>query len=136
MIQIAHAMPIIAALQNSSGVWGRFDGQHASSGNYDLVILAIAAIALIAAIAWQFVPHRRQREFRLNSSVRLFGELCRAHQLDRSQCRLLKQLAAARGITNQALLFVEPEQFDIATLSPRLKAAADEVRQLRHQLFD
>jgi hypothetical protein len=93
-------------------------------------------VLLIAALAWQFVPSRRRREFQCNSPARLFGELCRSHHVDRSTRRLLKQLAVVRGLNDPSVLFVEPDCFDVTSLPSSLTGSAAELRRLRHKLFD
>jgi hypothetical protein len=128
-------MYLLATLHDS-GVWGRFDHQRPTFGTLELVILGIAGLLPVIAVMWQLVVRRGEREFRSASTARLFGELCRAHQLGRSSRRLLKRLAVMRGLNTPAMLFIEPDHFDLTTLSPDLKPLAAELRQLRHRLFD
>ncbi len=128
---------LFATLQDTNGIWGRFDNQRPSFGTHEIImVVAVVALLLIATLIWQLFTRRRQRDFSRNSTLRLFGELCRAHRLDRPSRRLLKRLAAARGLKNSTELFVEPEHFDMTSLPPALKTSASELRQLRHKLFD
>jgi hypothetical protein len=127
---------LLATREESFRVWGRFDHQRPGVGPFELIILSAVALLLAGTLIWQIVARRRQREFASNNPTRLFGELCRAHRLDRSNRRLLKQLAAAHGIKSAALLFVEPDYFDMTNVPPALKSLAGELRQLRHKLFD
>ena len=131
-----HWMQLIAKHQESAGVWGRFDHQRADVGKIELILLIAVTLLLAGTLIWQRISRRHQREFVCNSTSRLFSELCRAHRLDRSNRRLLKQLATALGLKYAALLFVEPEGFDMTSLPPALKSSASEIRQLRHRLFD
>jgi hypothetical protein len=88
-------------------------------------------------IAYSYWRSRRQKlEFLHNSAPRLFNEFARAHRLNRANRRVLKKLAAANGVEHAAALFVEPVYFDSNELPPALAAATDEIRQLRHELFD
>ena len=105
-------------------------------GPYELLILSSVTVLVVIAMVWRKSSRRRRRDFDYNSPPRLFSELCRAHQLTRSNRRLLKQLAAARNLKSAATLFVEPEYFDLTILPPALKPSAQELRQLRHRLFD
>lgn len=130
-----HWMQLIATRQDSAGVWGRFDNQRPEFGIHEMIILGSVALLLAGTLVWQAMKRRRQREFWFNSASRLFGELCRSHHLDRSSRRLLKHLAAARGLKNATELFVEPEYFDMTSLPLALKPSASELRQLRHTLF-
>jgi hypothetical protein len=127
---------VVFAARQEIGVWGRFDHQRPGIGTSELVVIAFVVVLLAGSLAWQMLKRRYQREFLYDSASRLFGELCHAHQLDRSARRLLKRLAAARGIKNLTELFVEPHYFDAATLPSSLKPSAGALRQLRHKLFD
>lgn len=128
---------LLASRQESVTVWGRFDHHRGPAfGTVELVLLGGVTLLLTCTLAWQLITRRPQREFRFNSPTRLFTELCRAHRLDRTNRRLLKQLAAERGLKNAALLFVEPEHFDLTNLPADLKSSAAELRHLKHKLFD
>ena len=120
-----------------SGVWGRFDHGRASFGRTELILVAGATV--LVASTWLFsnwITRRRNATFTSNSAPKLFRELCRAHRLPRADRRLLKKLAAARGIENAAELYVEPEHLEAAKLPPTLKSSAQDLRELRHRLFD
>lgn len=136
MIVVAmHLVPFTATLDQAGGVWGRFDHQRPVFGAHELIILVSVAALLAGALFWEAIKRRREREFWFNSNSRLFAEMCHAHRLDRSSRRLLKQLAASRGLKNPAELFVEPDHFDTTNLPLELKPRAPGVRQLRHELF-
>jgi hypothetical protein len=126
----------LLAVRQEQDVWGRFDHQRPGIGTSELCVIAFVVVMLAGSLAWQILKRRYQREFLYDSAAKLFSELCRAHQLDRASRRLLKQLAAARGLKNLTELFVEPNNFDAATLPPVLKSSAASLRQLRHRLFD
>jgi hypothetical protein len=132
---IKHCALLLAARQES-GVWGRFDHQRPGVGTSELIVIAFVVVLLAGSLAWQMLKRRYEREFLCDSASRLFGELCHAHQLDRSARRLLKRLAAARGLKNLTELFVEPHYFDAATLPSSLKPSAGALRHLRYKLFD
>jgi hypothetical protein len=137
MIHSAAICPqLLATWQESTGIWGRFDGQPATFSTFELVVLSAVALLLIGTLGWQLLPSRRRRDFRLNSPTRLFGELCRAHHLDRATRRLLKRLAAARGLKSPNVLFVEPDYFDVTNIPAALTVSTVELRRLRHKLFD
>jgi hypothetical protein len=121
------------ATLDSDGIGGHFDRL---PNMYELLILGSVTLLVVITIAWQAIARRRKRDFDFNRPPRLFADLCRAHKLNRSDRRLLKLLAAARGLKIAATLFVEPDYFDTADLQPSLKPAANDLRQLRHKLFD
>ena len=123
------------AAQDYSDEWGRL-ARLFSFVSYEVLILASVTLLVIITIVWQTISRRRRRDFAYDSPPRLFADLCRAHKLNWSNRRLLKHLAAARGLKCPATLFVEPEHFDMTNVPPALKPSAGELRQLRHKLFD
>ena len=134
---ITNSLCLFATQPDSYRVWGRFDHQRPTFGPTEWMIVGgLAAFVAAAAVLSYWLSKRRQNDFWHDSSSRLFHELCRAHRLDLANRRLMKNLAAARGIDNVAALFVEPDHFDTTNLPPALKSSASELRQLRHKLFE
>lgn len=131
---IANRIHMLAA-QDYSREWDRL-GQLLNVGLYEVLIVASVTLLVIVAIVWQTISRRRRRDFDYDRPQRLFADLCRAHKLNWSNRRLLKHLAAARGLKCLSTLFVEPEYFDMTNVPPALKTSAGELRQLRHILFD
>ena len=131
---IASRIQLLAA-QNYSHEWDRL-GHLLNVGLYEVLIVAAVTLLVIVTIVWQTISRRRRRDFDYDSPQRLFADLCRAHKLNWSNRRLLKQLAAARGLKCPSTLFVEPEYFDMTNVPCALKPSAGELRQLRHKLFD
>lgn len=125
----------LLAAQDYSREWERL-GRLFNSGPYEVMILAAVTLLVIVAITWQTLSKRRRRDFEYDRPPRLFADLCKAHKLNRPNRKLLKQLAAARGLKLPAALFVEPEYFDMANLPAALQPSAKELRKLRHKLFD
>ena len=129
---------VLASWDDTTSVWGRFDGQHGGPlfGAREFTILSgVIAVAAVTFL-WQWIDRRRPQDFRCNRPSRLFDELCKAHRLDRSSRRVLKQLAACRGLTDAGVLFIEPDHFDTSRIPAELTTSAKQIRQLRHQLFD
>ena len=132
--EIANRIPVLAA-QNYSQEWDRL-GQLLDVGLNEVLIVASVTLLVIVAIVWQTISRQRRRDFDYDRPQRLFADLCRAHRLSWSNRRLLKHLAAARGLKCPSTLFVEPEYFDATNVPLTLKRSAVELRQLRHKLFD
>jgi hypothetical protein len=130
-------LPILLAFgRDLPRVWGRFDHQRPADGITQLlVIVGLAVLAVLVVIVWLRATRRPRRQFVSNSQARLFRELCQAHDLGYSHRRLLKRLAAARGVAVPAMLFVDPKHFDTANLPASLDASANEVRRLRALIF-
>ena len=125
----------LLAVQDYSGEWERL-GRLLDFGPYELLILVAVTLLVIVTIVWQIISRRRRRDFDYDRPPRLFADLCRAHKLNWSNRRLLKHLAAARGLKCPSTLFVEPEYFDMTNVPVALKPSAGELRQLRHKLFE
>jgi len=130
-------MTLVAVKADSGIVWGRFDRQRPRFGNAELaVIIGATSLLIITMLVSYFRSRRRKLQFLRNSSSHLFNELSAAHGLSRSNRRLIKRLAAARGQKNAAALFVEPDYFEPTKLSASEKISPDALRQLRHELFE
>jgi hypothetical protein len=138
MIQNASSsVSLLAASQEMHRVWGRFDHANPADGTSQLLIVAgIAAIVALSFLIWIRSARRPARVFISNGPAKLFRELCRAHGLGYRSRRLLKRLASARNVASPALLFVEPEHFEPSALPASFQSSAQELRQLRAQLFD
>jgi hypothetical protein len=130
-------LTLLAENPDDFRVWGRFDNQRPGFGTAEWSVLIGALSLLLAIVVTSYVLAKRKRsEFLHNSPKRLFHDLCRAHRLHIRNRRLLKKLAAARGVENAAELFVDPKYFDAADLPQGLQSTAAELRQLRHALFN
>jgi hypothetical protein len=135
---LSNSVALLAQSPDDYRVWGRFDNQPVTNGIPQwMIIFGVTAILLAAIALFQSVRTlRSRREFWCSSPKRLFQDLCRAHRLKPSSRRLLKKMAAARGLEHAAELFVEPTHFDEANLPAPIQTLARDVRQLRHTLFD
>jgi hypothetical protein len=138
MTQLANPWLILLASQEEMHrVWGRFDNERPGiTASQWIIVIGVVAIALLAGMVWQVARRRTTRTFSSDSSAKLFRELCAAHALRRASRRLLKRLAEARGLTNPAMLFVEPQHFEAKSLPAELKSSAKELRQISEMLFD
>jgi hypothetical protein len=134
-LQFAPLIAMLRTRQEDFRVWGRFD-HGKSSGTEELIVLAgLTALLLLLAMASRIYLQRSRRTFAFDNSSRLFRELAAAHGFNRAGRRLLHRLAAARGVANPTLLFIEPQHFDAQSLPAELKDSAAELRRLRAKLF-
>ena len=137
MIRALVSTAALFAAQGWGGDLGEFKFKGLPDvGPYELIILTSVTLLVVGTIIWHTISRRRRRDFDYNSPPRLFSELCRAHKLTWSNRRLLKHLAAVRDLKCASSLFVEPDYFDLTNLPTALKPSAQELRQLRHKLFD
>jgi len=99
----------------------------------------IVAGVIIGVCLTLFLVGRYYRRFErlksYDSPPELFRELCRVHQLDWSSRRLLQRLAAEWEMTSPALLFVEPERFNVVRLPMEWHEETDRLEKLRAKLF-
>jgi hypothetical protein len=129
-------MTLLAVDEEAYRVWGRFDHGEATFGaTHWLILSGVIAMLVLAATVSRIRARQVGRTFTSENPARLFRDLCAAHGLRRSERRLLQQLATARGVTNAAMLFLEPRYFDMKNLPAELKESAAELKSLRYQLF-
>jgi hypothetical protein len=136
MIDNGMLMTLLAMRKASGGVWGRFDHGRPGVGVAEWAIIIGATVLLVLVMfvsSWR--AKRQKAQFLHDSKARMFGELADAHRLNRANRRLLKKLAAGKGVGNASTLFVEPDYFELEKLPQALKDSARDCRQLRHELF-
>jgi hypothetical protein len=99
-------------------------------------------LLLLVGLFWslnalsRFLARRDKRQRPLYNSPRaLFRTLCRVHKIDRPGRRLLKRLAAHRGLTYPAQIFLEPDAFNPAAMPAALQACAAQLTALQRTLF-
>jgi hypothetical protein len=100
------------------------------------MLLVLTAIFVIVLVLWLLVRFfQREGEGAYRSPWRLFIELCRAHQLRWSEGWLLWRLAQSQQLSQPAIVFVEPECFNAASLPPNLQRKQERLSALRKKLF-
>lgn len=127
---------IFAQISRFDGLRDRFSGPRSRFKTED----AITAVAVMVGIAvvlylvnrWH---SRRSGKQSYNSPSAMFRELCEAHNLDRKTRQLLQQVARWQGLSQPARLFLEPERYELANLSPELARHSAELFELRSKLF-
>lgn len=101
------------------------------------LLTGVLFLASFAALVWLMARLARRHDKRgsYNNPGALFRSLCKLHQLDRTQRKLLTRLAQARRLEQPAALFLEPLHFETEDLSPPWQAQAATLRGLRCVLF-
>jgi hypothetical protein len=113
-----------------------FNGVYFQSNTEEVwAIFVVMGVLVTSVVLWQLVTSRAFGRLPSNSARGLFRELCRAHGLDRSGRRLLKRLAAARGVAPPALIFVQPQCFAVSGLPDDLNDQAEAIATLEQRLF-
>jgi hypothetical protein len=102
------------------------------------VLWICGAVVVVAFVAWLVVRsflwlHRRYR--RLNRWA-LFGELCRAHALNRGARRIVRQVAERGGLAHPALVFADPRCWDTESLASDPTIDLERAKELSARLFD
>jgi hypothetical protein len=101
----------------------------------DLIAWIIVATLVIAALIFLArVIARREKQI-FSSPRALFRELCKAHNLDLANRRLLRRIARAAGLRQPARLFLEPQRFEPTTLPQALRSQWPAIEALRAKLF-
>lgn len=111
-----------------------FEGRRFDFGDVLTAVLILGGIGL-AVWVLSYLLSLRERRRGYSSPLGLFLSLCKAHRLRWSQRWLLWRLARSQRLRDPALLFVEPERFQPASLGPTLRSRSDELAQLRGRLF-
>ena len=115
-----------------SGVRGR-RAQFDSGDLFTMVV--VLAVFVVGLVVHSKLMSRQERRRSFTSPGELFRALVKAHGLDRSSRRLLRQIASYQRLAEPARLFLEPERFEPANLSVPLRARAAVVAALRDRLF-
>ncbi len=97
------------------------------------VVVFVSFVALLLLLFKIFSPPEKSRG--LNSPLRLFWDLCRAHKLKLSQCWLLWKISRALEMKDPALLFVEPELIDPDLLGKAFTSKTNEIKSLHDRIF-
>jgi hypothetical protein len=102
----------------------------------DLVLwLSILGLIVVVVFTLSNVVKWYERRRNASSPMRLFLSLCRAHRLRWRQRWLLWQLARAQRLKEPALLFLEPQRFELPLLPVTLQAKKEPLREIRRLLF-
>lgn len=108
------------------------------SGGLTIPNMVFILIVLVVAVGslWLLSRFLKQRDGRgYNSPRKLFRELCKAHSLDRNDCRLLKRLARGHKLKQPSLLFLEPDRFDSGPVKSDLAPLRAEFQRIRDSIF-
>jgi hypothetical protein len=98
-----------------------------------VVALGLATVLLVGWIASKVLKAGERQG--INDPRRMLRELFKAHQLPRSQQRLLKRIIKAYRLEPPARLLVEPERFDVAAQDPAFQSQRGRILTLKQRLF-
>jgi hypothetical protein len=103
-------------------------------------ILAFAAIGIaLALIVYGVYQFAQGRHISVRSPERLFREICKLHNLDAREERLIRLLAGIREATNPCELLIEPTRFEsaVAGIQDKLnRTQLEQLKNLKRRLFD
>ena len=103
-------------------------------GDLWLALAAFGGLAVLLIVLAKLFPSNEKTKT-INSPLRLFWALCRAHRLKLSQRWLLWRIARDYELKDPALLFVEPELLDVDMLDAGLAGRAAAIKSLHERLF-
>jgi hypothetical protein len=123
------------ARSNFDAMSSGFRGRRAELTWDDLIWTV--AVVIVAAIGLWILTRlaRRGTATSFTGPQRLFWALCRAHRLDWSSRRLLRQIARWQRLKQPAHLFLEPHRFAAVNLSPPLLRKQTRIKALQRKLF-
>lgn len=129
-------LALLADMDRLRSMGNQFRGRRARIEAADVWTgIAILAAFILAVWVLTWFVARRERKAAYNSPRKLFNLLCKQHEVGRAGRRLLKQLARWHGLASPAQLFLNPDYFDPASLSPYLRAHAADFEALKERLF-
>lgn len=99
-----------------------------------LTLAAFGGLAILLFVLAKLFPSDGKARA-INSPLRLFWALCRAHRLKLPQCWLLWRIARKYKLKDPALLFVEPELFDADMLGAGSAGKVAAIKSLHERLF-
>jgi len=118
----------------SQGLSSEFRERQVTAGDVVIALLILAGIAVAVWFLSRLLPLGGQRRAR-SSPGRLFLSLCTAHRLRWREYWWLWRLARSQRLRDPARLFLEPERWEAAGLSPALRVHASQLTRLRERLF-
>lgn len=99
------------------------------------LLIVLAAMLLLACLAWGFSYWQKRRALRVMDSPRaLFKELCAAHGLHRADRELLYEIAQWHAVADPVQLFFEPQRFQPKEMHEALDCEL-EAEELQTRLF-
>lgn len=130
------ARSVVLAEQGRFVDMGRRFRQGGATLDAQSVAFVLLVCALVALAVWGLARYFAFRERQgYNSDRGLFRELCRAHELNSSSCRLLWQLARFQRLARPADLFIDPRRFETQQLPGPLAKRKDDIARLRDRVF-
>ncbi len=120
--------------------WERLgDGLHRSRGRVDLIEMLpyVIGVAVVVAIVFAVAKYIKYNDLSkpCDDPQKLFREISKAHGLDRSSQRVLRQLADALGYLQPAEVFITPSAFEANQLPEELRDEEARICELRELLF-
>ena len=136
MINLFDGLPALLAAGGRFQAMGRRFRADAGQHNYNSLFSFLMLIACATLVIWGLTRLVQWTEKHGKNSPRaLFRELCRVHRIGWSERRMIKDLAEWQHLDQSAQVFLEPERFDAALLSPGLAEHRESLEALRDKIF-
>jgi hypothetical protein len=136
MIDAPRVLMLLAERNTFRDMGGGFRDKRENFDPSDLLIwlgIGVGVLVVMAIVA--HIMARRDKGELFNSPWSLFRALCHAHGLNRSERRLLRQIARYQRLGQPAQLFLEPECYNPVNLSPALRWQQAAIDRLRDQIL-
>lgn len=121
-----------------SEIGGYVRGEDKGDEWVPILIFAVTGVVL-ALIVYGVYQFTEGRHISVRSPEKLFREICKLHNLDAKEERLLRLLAGIRQTTNPCELLIEPARFESAltAIQDKLKRPQlEQLRKLKTRLFE
>lgn len=130
--ELATLASLLAQMDRFRNMGGNFRGEGAAVSPSELLALVAIVLLIVAGVVALYLSlDGRDRPRKWNSPAGLLRELCRVHDLHRSERRLLERAAARQAPADPGRLFVCPDLLDAALA----EAPAPQAAALRAKLF-
>ena len=101
-----------------------------------MMVWLLVAGGIIAVVCGVLLLYTKMaHKWRTDSHRGLFWSLCKLHELDRGNRKLLRQAVQFHDLTPPSRVFTEPKWLDPAKLGAEFRSQAKALKQLRNRLF-
>jgi hypothetical protein len=112
---------------------GGFRNDRAQFDSGDIVLF-VAGLVVVFGVLW-LIARWSERRVRTDSSLALFWTLAKTHELSWSDCWLLWRITRSKGVTEPALLFLDPRLTSPQFLNHLTAPQAARLKILRRRFF-
>lgn len=129
------AVPILAEASQFQTLVEAIRTNRFSLSGADLLHVALVTLGTLLVLSFTLRGVRQVAGRLRRSPLVLYCQMCRAHGLSWTDCRLLWRIGRAYRLEHPAAIFIAPERFDPARLGSALRLHEARIVELREMLF-